>query len=90
MIHAIRHSVSNVKTARNERKAKQLIRRYGFRLRKGKDGSIAIVTHRMAWTIEFLPTVTFEERVEAIKWSLLHDGFVWTEDVEKYVRNALS
>ncbi len=89
MIHFIRRSVNNVKTANSQRKVRRQMMRFGFNIRKSSNGTVRILTPKTVWTVEDLPRLSFEERVEKVKWSLLTAGFVWSEEVEKYARAQL-
>lgn len=66
-----------------------MVAKYGFEIRKSADGTIRICTPKTTWIPPILPRMSFEERVEKVKWSLLGAGFVYSESVEKIVREAL-
>ncbi len=89
MIRFIRHSANSVKIAKMKRKARRQMTKHGFNIRKSKDGTVRISTAKTVWIVDILPRMSFEEKVEKVRWSLLNAGFTYSEEVEKLVEETL-
>jgi len=61
------------------------------RLKKNKDGTVSIFFAAYSFSKELdVGTLSPEEKFNAIRWTILNQGFVFTEKIEREVRKLIN